>query len=876
MRKGIYFFACLSIYFVSISMVSAATVTSFTLINADTDLPISGHDPLVDGSLLVLDDLPTTNLNIRANTSPAVVSQVRFDFDGQQNFHSESAAPYALFGDSSGDYNSWSPGNGNYELTAKAIQGGTTSPDYTIDFTIVATPIEAVDTFGFIMSPWMTKVLPDDSIALNFAGVDPDNSLDSFLWRQISGPQANISDPNNSFIMLDDLSAGFYVFELEMTDIHSNLTAFDQYVVRVFDPNSPAANPVITGEKKQWHTLTLTFDGPAASENIDPNEPNALNPFYDMRLDVLFTNGDKNYLVPGYFAADGQAAYTSAEAGNKWRVKFTPDSTGNWDYYTSFRIGSSIAIGHDPNCSISGSLDGLKGSFVIEESDKVKPDFRSQGRLNYIGEHYMQFEGSKEYFLKGGANSPENFLAFEGFDGTYDTTINGDLFIHAYEPHAQDVKPDDPNWQVGRNRNIFGAVNYLAEKGMNVIYFITYNIDGGDGEDVWPWSSPTQRFRFDCSKLDQWEILFSHMEKLGIMMHVLTQETENDDGLDLGHLGDSRRLYYRELIARFSHHLALQWNLGEENTNTDIQRRSFARYFKQFDPYKHPIVIHTYPWEVDLVYNSLLGFEDLDGASLQVNSTYLHTNRWTNNSAAAGKPWVVTLDEVAQAIHGVVPDDEDPEHDNIRKNYLWANLMAGGAGCEWYFGYGHPNMDIDCEDWRSRNNMWDQTRYALKFFKNNHIPFWKMNDDNSYVTNASADAFVDPGNYYVVYLPDGGTTDLDLQAFTEPFSVLWYDPRNGGELQSSNVLRVEGPGLQSLGSPPNETSKDWVVLVKSKCLLDTNQDDIINKIDLSFLFSIWMKSTPQALQYDCNDDGLINFQELQLYVQNWLSDLSSN
>ena len=63
-------------------------------------------------------------------------------------------------------------------------------------------------------------------------------------------------------------------------------------------------------------------------------------------------------------------------------------------------------------------------------------------------------------------------------------------------------------------------------------------------------------------------------------MHVLTQETENDQGLDGGELGRHRKLYYRELIARFAHHRALVWNLGEENTDTPDQLKAFASYIK--------------------------------------------------------------------------------------------------------------------------------------------------------------------------------------------------------------------------------------------------------------------------------------------------------
>ena len=67
----------------------------------------------------------------------------------------------------------------------------------------------------------------------------------------------------------------------------------------------------IGGELKQWHDVVLTFDGPASSESAQPN------PFLDYRLNVTFTRGSKSYQAPGYFAADGNAAETSAKAGNK-------------------------------------------------------------------------------------------------------------------------------------------------------------------------------------------------------------------------------------------------------------------------------------------------------------------------------------------------------------------------------------------------------------------------------------------------------------------------------------------------------------------------------------------------------------------------------
>ena len=82
--------------------VEGQSVVSFSLINADTDQPISGFDPLTPGATLNFATLPTSNLNIRANTSPSTVGSVRFGLDGNANYRTETAAPYSLGGDVSG------------------------------------------------------------------------------------------------------------------------------------------------------------------------------------------------------------------------------------------------------------------------------------------------------------------------------------------------------------------------------------------------------------------------------------------------------------------------------------------------------------------------------------------------------------------------------------------------------------------------------------------------------------------------------------------------------------------------------------------------------------------------------------------------------
>lgn len=96
-----------------------------------------------------------------------------------------------------------------------------------------------------------------------------------------------------------------------------------------------------SGELKKWHRLTLSFEGPATDELAD------VNPFLNYRLDVTFTNGEEEFVVPGFYAADGNAAETSADSGNKWLVRFTPNKTGIWNYSVSFKKGENIAVSDD-------------------------------------------------------------------------------------------------------------------------------------------------------------------------------------------------------------------------------------------------------------------------------------------------------------------------------------------------------------------------------------------------------------------------------------------------------------------------------------------------------------------------------------------------
>ncbi len=592
----------------------------------------------------------------------------------------------------------------------------------------------------------------------------------------------------------------------------------------------------VTGPLKKWHRVTLSIEGPETSETATPN------PFLDYRLDVTFTHraSGASFVVPGFYGADGEAAVTRAESGATWLVHFTPGAEGEWNYVVSFRTGPGIAADVKLGGGKSaGEADGAKGSFAIGPTDKQAPDLRAKGRLQYVGEHYLRFAETGEWFLKCGADAPENLLAYADFDNT--PNVKGRL--KTWEPHLRDYSSDgdDLLWGPSRDlgKGLLGAVNYLASEGMNAFSFLTCNIDGDD-RNVFPyvlktdlagyqaraeqkgqmttkrWTEVVDPLRFDVSKLAQWDRVFEYGERKGMYLHFKMLETENDHLMDGGNLGVQRKLYCRELIARFGYHLALNWNLGEETKLSTEQIQAMAGYLAAVDPYDHNIVIHTYPNWHDRVYGPLLGDKSaLTGVSIQTSNRQFKEVHgavvtWVRRSTEAGKKWVVACDEPGDASFSLATDKDDPGHDLPRMNALWGTLLGGGQGVEWYFGYKYDESDMTCQDWRSRDLFWDQCRLALEFFRKFDVPFWKMSPQDE----------LSPSGAWVLATPAG---DSDFQAVVQvregktakvalpdgEFSCGWFNPRTGEGL--IGIDQTAG-GARSFKAPDGG---DWILLVRA-------------------------------------------------------------
>lgn len=567
---------------------------------------------------------------------------------------------------------------------------------------------------------------------------------------------------------------------------------------------------------RQWRPIQLDFEGPFATQT-----DTLPNPFLDLRLEVTFTApSGATWVVPGYFAGDGNGG----AAGNVWRVLFSADEVGTWTWTASMRAGSQVAVSLDPSAGTPTSFDGQTGSLAVIGPSPDATGFLVRGRLSHVGEHYLR-HADGTYFLKSGTNSPENLFGFSGFTDVQD--IGGSSFgvIHDYASHVADWNPGDPEQGAPGApdgiKGIIGALNYLAGAGVNAAYFLPMNL-GGDGQETCPFVgyAPTafDRTHYHVERLDQWRSVFDHAQRKGIQLQVVLAETEieNMQWLDGGGFGVERKLFFREMVARFAHNLAIKWNLSEENDFSIGALQSMASYLRSIDPYDHPISVHSHLDDFS-DYPPLLGNDDFEMTSIQFSVDGGQVvEDWRAQSAAAGDPWVIDMDEIGW------PGADGSNADDLRKQFTWDVYLSGG-NIEWYMGvYPLPlGGDFSCEDFRTRDETFDQTRIAREFLE--ALPFWKMEPADGLVTGESAayggaEVFAQHDRAYAVYLPDasqGGV--LDLTGAPGDFELQWFDPRLG--VDAGPATLVQGGGPVSLGTAPSLPGEDWVVRVEARSLV---------------------------------------------------------
>lgn len=203
---------------------------SFSLMDADQDVPIPAYDPIPANAAIDLSSLPTRALSIRAKVGDMEILGMQFHLHGPQTWSQfEGVMPYALFGDVQGNYAPWIGGGpvaGTYTLDATPkLDGWTDGATTSLRFTFT----EASQRMGQFLHEGLLQeglqAYPNPfHHEVRVSTTDLESGSAQLQIMNLMGAVVftrEVELPLNALLSLDQLPRGMYI--LTLTTEHTRL-----------------------------------------------------------------------------------------------------------------------------------------------------------------------------------------------------------------------------------------------------------------------------------------------------------------------------------------------------------------------------------------------------------------------------------------------------------------------------------------------------------------------------------------------------------------------------------------------------------------------------------------------------------------------------
>jgi hypothetical protein len=479
----------------------------------------------------------------------------------------------------------------------------------------------------------------------------------------------------------------------------------------------------------QWEVFETSFETQKAYAN----------PFAEVDVNVVFTNGDKQWNVPAFWAG-----------GKKWIVRFAPPVQGEY----KFRVKCSDKL----NTELNGHVQTLRVVAYRGNNTLLKHGFL---RISANKRHFEHADGTPFFWLgdtwwKGLCKR----LTWDGFQElTADRKRKGFSVVQIVCGVYPDEGLFEPRWE---NE---GGKPYLTKDFsiVNPAYF----------------EFADRRIR--------------HLVSAGIVPAIVGGWGRGDcNGMAMTGLAGVKR-HWRNLIARYSAYPTI-WIIGGESGGPEWTE--VARYVHQIDPYRHPSTMHPiHSGRQSVTDETVIDFDMLQtghgdwdaarGAVSQLKAAYART---------PAMPAVIG--EYCYEGH------MQTAFQDVQRYVFWATMLSGSAGHTygaagvWHMSVeGDPGITpiYDWTTWKEGMNYPGSTQLGLGKRLLEQYPWARFDPHPEWVEDCCFAAGI-PGECRFIYLPRRNvynwTGPLVKQLEQDvPYHAYYFNPANAKRYDLGTIVR---------------------------------------------------------------------------------------
>jgi len=495
------------------------------------------------------------------------------------------------------------------------------------------------------------------------------------------------------------------------------------------------------------------------------------NPFIDVEVNVFFRSGDKQWVVPAFWAG-----------GDKWTVRFAPPVQGEY----TFHVESS-----DPaNADLNGHEQALRVTAYTGDNPLLKHGFL---RVSADKRHFEHADGTPFFWLADTwwKNLCKR-MTWEGFQElTADRRAKGFSAVQIVCGPYPDEKMMEARWEN----------------------------EGGKPYEKKDFSVMNPRY-FDYA-----DRRIKHLVDAGIVPVIVGGWGRPQHGgkSTIAQVGlDGYKRHWRHLIARYGAHPVV-WIVGGEARDSQGPWAEVAKYLKDTDPYGHLLVYHApgHPRQVikdnavfdfDMVAIGHRGYETA-AKSLELMKSCL--------SQDPAKP--VLCGEACYEGH------MQTNFQDVQRHLFWSFMLSGAAGHTygaagiWHASVeGDPGIDpvYDWTTWKEGMNYPGSTQLGLGKKLLERYPWWRFETHPEW---AEKDCFAAgiPGEVRIVYQPRrniynwSGPAVKNLDPSVD-WHVYYFDPSTGRTFEQGTIKASAKAGDKT--ATPVDFQKnvpspqDWVLV----------------------------------------------------------------